>query len=392
MKKIIIALSALIMVTMAIFFIFFFDGSNNLNERNHEIDKSQGTRRMEDSIAEDRYYSPDASESENDGGLMDEVGLSQDAKRQSSTESLQNVEESTSLYTTIVKKQSYNIPIYMMLSRYGQGTIDQLLESGIQSGRLLTASNIDPKNTNKFDERIVKAFVDKAVSNKDDAGIFIIDWEKQLYDDLKLAASNKKFIAAEKEYVRLIKYIKSLRPNLRVGVYGLPFRVYESKTRNINGDGLKFTGILKHCDIITPSFYFMQTDEEVGKDKNLLIFKNNTEISLEYGAELNKPVVPFIWEIVHPNNKKFGGQLVPLTEFSEIMKFVSNHSYKGQKIQGFFWWTPHRLPNVYKSVLSNDTRFLEEKNEIKELIQSVSNANEARDVLTVEYVKGAFGK
>jgi len=260
--------------------------------------------------------------------------------------------------------------IYMMYNRYSSQTREKLRKLGVEPFMLIASSAIDPKKTNKFDSVSVRIFLDKYFPEKSHTGIFIIDWEKELYDWLKLPQTDERFVIAQNEYIGLVHFIRKLRPNLKIGIYGLPFRVYADKTRNINGPGFKFQKVLSVCDFVAPSFYFMNLDEEIGRKQHDLIFRNNIEIALEYGELLDKPVVPFIWELVHHNNKRFSNELIPLNEFIEKMDLIKSVNVNGRSINAVLWWTPSKLPTKY-------TNFSKSKS---------SNLVDVRDSISLNYL------
>jgi hypothetical protein len=277
---------------------------------------------------------------------------------------------------------SYHLPIYMLVNRYTDEYRRQLEENSVQPFILLTSSTIDPEDNNSINKKSINSFIMRAIPDSLTRALLIIDWEKDLYDYLKLPESNPKFKEAERAYIELIKYVLKLRPNLKIGVYGLPFRVYEKKIRDINGNNFKFSKILKHTHFITPSFYFMHVDAEKGEETNDLILKNNLEVAFEYGDKINKPIMPFIWEIVHPNNKKFGGTIVPKNEFNRAIKNMERFRYNNRKINGFIWWTPHKLPSVYNSLGTNEQR--------NGVLKADALIKENHGKTTLEYFRSAF--
>src|SRR5690606_12568763 len=113
-----------------------------------------------------------------------------------------------------------------------------------------------------------------------------------------------RFKNAEKQFIDLLRYIKGVRPNLKIGIYGIPFRTYYPSQLKWNGDR-KFDRLMSMSDIVFPSLYIIYPDKEKGKDANEQYLKDNLDVAFSYGERFNKPVIPFIWYIVHPNNKKY---------------------------------------------------------------------------------------
>ncbi|MNY23887.1 hypothetical protein D3C86_1575710 [compost metagenome] len=84
----------------------------------------------------------------------------------------------------------------------------------------------------------------------------------------------------------------------------------------------------------------MYPDRQIKKSRNEKYLKENLESALEYGIRLNMPVVPFMWSLVHPSNKLYGGQLVSKNEVVQNINFIKNFKYKNRSVSGIVWWDP----------------------------------------------------
>lgn len=135
----------------------------------------------------------------------------------------------------------------------------------------------------------------------------------------------------------MISDIKEFRPNVRVGIYGFPFTFFYDSQRKFNAD-YKLNQILELCDYISPSLYSQYPIKEIGQEKNDNFFRENLAYSLEVGAKLNKPVIPYVWHIVHPSNKKHGGEVLSVEEMVSNIEFIANFSSNGRKVEGVIWW------------------------------------------------------
>jgi len=183
------------------------------------------------------------------------------------------------------------------------------------------------------------------------------------------------FIEAEREFAIMINLIKELRPNVKVGIYGIPFRTYYSSQHRWNAND-KLDYILSLTDIIFPSLYILFPDKERGVELNDSYFKQNLDTAFDYAERLRKPVIPFVWYIVHTNNKKFGGELLGKSEMKRYLEYVRNYRRSSFKVQGIVWW---ETPTPY----------------INQTIKAPSHLNDEKiplenDVILREYIQHAF--
>src|SRR5690606_16326726 len=137
----------------------------------------------------------------------------------------------------------------------------------------------------------------------------------------------------------IINVIKKTRPNVKVGVYGLPFKFYYPSQRQYNANN-KLDVLLEQVDYISPSLYFDYPDMQRGASANRSFLKSNLDYVLSTGIRLNKPVVPFVWHMIHPSNKKFGGDLIDRDELHNHLNFIRNYTVSGRKVAGLLWWEP----------------------------------------------------
>jgi len=268
----------------------------------------------------------------------------------------------------LLANSTYSQENYAFFNRYNDNTQKYLKQRNFKSVKLITNSSIVDKNNN-INEKIIKQNLKRILLPTDD--LLVIDWEKEDFWNLKLRADSKEFIKAEKQFIRLIKIIRKNNPNIKIGIYGLPFKVYYNLNAGYNEKG-KFDKILSLVDVICPSFYFNFTDDIIGKEKNIEIITNQLINCLEYGERLNKPVIPFIWELIHPSTKDIGGTFVPKDEFKRHLKLIINFKFNNEnKISGLIWWSPGRASEIYGSLSKDNTL----------------SAREIRSRTLIEYVK-----
>jgi len=210
-------------------------------------------------------------------------------------------------------------------------------ERRFQNYRLIPQSYIDPKNEGLINFDLLERTICKFYPNIDMEDVVCLDIENKLFRDLlNNKRTHVKFQFAESEIVKMLKLVKTLRPRLKIGIYSLPTRYFYSNSQE--KDKTKFDNILKLCDVIFPSLYIFYPNDQIGNTKNLNYIKENLNQAFEYGGRLDKPVLPFMWSMIHPSNVKFSYKLLPKNDMDEYIKLISNYSYAGKKVAGIVWW------------------------------------------------------
>lgn len=270
--------------------------------------------------------------------------------------------------------QSNNQDIYFFNQRYNVATIDFLKSKNFKRVDIITNSSlVNSKGNLDFDN--ISKNLNKII--KSDTKLLVIDWEKDDFWNLKNKRGTASFKNSEKEFITLVKFIKTKYPNLNVGIYGLPFKVFYNKAAAYNEDK-KFDNILRTVDVICPSLYFDFLDKEKGADVNKLFLKNQLEVALDYGKRLNKKVLPFVWEIVHPSNKNYGGQLVPISEFKSKVNYICDFKHLNSSVSGFIWWAPGNATLGH---------FQKKSRSFSQNKRNQYDANVNRNGVTIDYVK-----
>lgn len=223
--------------------------------------------------------------------------------------------------------------IYYLKNIYNDSTI-KLIEnkSNFKDFKILIQHYIDSKNEGTIDYDRIKSFLDKHYPNLDSHETLCINLENIFYNDLQLNSCGKEYRRAIRNFKNLIKFVKSLRSNLQIGIYGLPYRTYY-ENQLVWNKGKKLDPILKLVDVIFPSFYIIYPKEKVGVNVNLKYLKKNLDVSLEYGKRLNKKVVPFMWHTVLTNS-----ELISFDDMECYLDYIKGYNYKGKQISGFVWW------------------------------------------------------
>ncbi|WP_298741186.1 hypothetical protein [uncultured Chitinophaga sp.] len=227
--------------------------------------------------------------------------------------------------------------IYIFPGYYTSKVRGYLLQNNCAEAHLLTYKGIDPDKDQQVDEDAIRKAAAEFYPGKDDGGLFIIDWEAQPFKDLReYDANDPRFKAAEAKYLQVVNTLKAFRPQLKVGIYGIPFRVLQAG--QLKQSSTKLDRLLSRCDVITPSLYIMRTDEEVGQQRNLNYLKQNVDLALSFGSRLKKPVAPFVWYKVHPGNKRFGMNTISRDKMQEYLRFLNTYTYQGTRLNGIVWW------------------------------------------------------
>ena len=191
-------------------------------------------------------------------------------------------------------------------------------------------------------------------------GILLLDWEGKIFTNLRRAsAGSARFKYSESQYLELIKTVKTVRPRLKVALYGLPFKISgkEQKQKALQSFG-KLNTILTQVDVIAPTVYISYPDEAVSAARNQRYLQDNLDLALAYGKQLNKPVIPLVWHRIHPAHKFFSRALIQPEVFGGYVKFIAQYSRQNYRVSGVMWWDDLKQKNRLKNAkgLSNWTQ------------------------------------
>src|SRR5690606_740775 len=110
-----------------------------------------------------------------------------------------------------------NVNLYSYYNLFSQG----YLESNYKKGHI--------------DLQKVKRSLEANYPNVNSTGNLILDFEGLVYHNLsKYKKESKQFLEAEKEFIDMVRLVKKLRPHLKIGIYGLPFRFYYNNQKKYN--------------------------------------------------------------------------------------------------------------------------------------------------------------
>lgn len=232
----------------------------------------------------------------------------------------------------------------------------------------LSMGMIDKNRDGVAELEVIKRYINKVYPNKDDSGLCVVDWEGVAIKQLKAFAKDTTQHPEQiNEYIKVVKTIKEMRPNVKVGVYGIPFRMWAYK--QLKNNPYKYENLfplLKISDFISPSVYHLYADSETPKHKNRLYFRKNIIIALKLGSKLNKPVIPYVGMRYYTKRSKYSWESVPIENFKEDMVFIKNLSFNSDKIKGFILWNGDRHARMKKLNRKNKNNLREEKSEFLE--------------------------
>lgn len=181
--------------------------------------------------------------------------------------------------------------------------------------------------------------------------MLVLDWEAGPFKWIRdYPETHRRFKYAEGQWIALINEVRKMRPNLKLGIYGMPFRAFNDWQKNNYNKPGALDNIISKIDIITPSLYIGYSDEERGRDFNEKYLKDMLDNAMIYAKRHNKPVMPFVWHRLITGNKVYPRGILQVNAYSDYIKFIKEYSNDGFKVNGVFMWddgfnTP-RLKNI----------------------------------------------
>ena len=210
------------------------------------------------------------------------------------------------------------------LSDAAQQYVDQL-GPRVMRIRLIANTHIDPDHDLKinFDR------VDAALANwfaPGYNGVICLDWEAEFFDALREGPTHINFQKALNKGVALINYVKTKRPNAKVGYYGMP-------TAHWNTDFQTLAPLFNAMDVLFPSAYLADT---MTYEENVVKLHSNVTLALQIAN--GKPVVVF----QSPRWAGRGGdradEIVDRDEFISIVRESFEIEVSGRRAAGVAIW------------------------------------------------------
>lgn len=198
---------------------------------------------------------------------------------------------------------------------------------------------IDRNRKNVIDKNQVEEGLNKMFPNKQDFGFLCVDLENKLYSDLRKSSNSADFRNALNEFCSLIDFIKSERPNVKVGIYGIPFS-FNYIFQKISNDFNKIEPLLAKVDFISPSLYMAYSEQQFSSENAKSFIESNLSLFLDYSKRANKPLYLYVWYKIHPSNKKYGLTNMSTNRMNLYLNTINNFRYNGRKVDGLIWWEP----------------------------------------------------
>lgn len=239
-------------------------------------------------------------------------------------------------YQPTAAQQNGRQQLYVCMENLTPASLALLQQNKVPIIKIIYQNFIDPDNDNRVDTDVLRKRITALFPNANDGGYGVIDWEAKGFFD-KLPANDPGFGQLANEYRTAIRTAKKLRPNVKWGFYGLPFRKYMSYNNEWRQRNMSVAPILKEADFIAPSLYAFFPDSLREKDNKDYV-EQNVSMALQIGKQLNKPVLPFVWNRWHDGNKQYGLKLIPVDEFQRLIQRILSVDYSGQKVAGVIWW------------------------------------------------------
>lgn len=255
--------------------------------------------------------------------------------------------------------------IFIQKNRYN---IEIQKNSRFENYKFFGKYYIDRYNQNIIDYNQVIEGVNLYYPNREDSGYLMIDLENQIYQNLKSKDSVLRGKAVNK-FKQLIGFIKSRRPNIKVGLYGIPFSFNYDFQKKYNHDHT-LEDLLKVVDFLSPSLYFSYSEQQ----QNIISLKKfaetNLQLFLDYGQRVNKPVYVYVWYSVHPYNKRYGGQIVSKERMECLLSILKTYKYNSKSVDGIIWWEPMKSEINKANIINYNKRTLSEQPSINEILSA----------------------
>lgn len=249
-------------------------------------------------------------------------------------------------------RRNFELYVFKSPTMFNQNTLEYFIKQDIKAAKLMTSSGFNPKGKGIDSSNIVR-YMKFFYPDTASSGTCVIDWEDSTFYNLRLDKSSVSFNSAVDSFTKVLKIMKQARPYVKVGIFDLPFDVFYP-TADIYNKNNKFDKLFEYCDFIAPEIFIDFPDKEIGHKRNITYIQHNLDVALQYGRRLKKPVIPFIWELIHPSNRKYGGMLIPRDEYESYAEFMIHYNYNGTNIKGFFLWTSSVPEQAYYKILSDN--------------------------------------
>lgn len=271
-----------------------------------------------------------------------------------------------------LKPNGLDLEVFVFYDRYGEQAKKYFDDHSFNASYLITRSMIDPNKTGQVHFSHLKVRINNLIPNKESRDAILIDWEEPFHLMKELYEDEKEFSLLLIQYIELVDYLRNLRPNAKIAIYGIPFSAYKVKWPPMQvNENNRFDPILRKVDFISPGIYLRHRDKEVGLKNNQTYISDNLDVSFKYAERLNKPVVPFVWPYIHPSNQKYAYKGLSISEIQNYLDSFFNYEYKedASKIFGIIWFD-NQFSSAQKKNLQEHQRTLKIRDSV--LINSLN--------------------
>lgn len=234
---------------------------------------------------------------------------------------------------TYLNSNAQNLKYFIQTNRYNN---ESLINRNILNYDFIGHAYIDKSNKGIIDYNSLKSRVLTLYPSRNSSSYLVLDVENKIYYDLQSSSKVKRQNAVAK-FVKMVNFVKELRPHLKVGIYGVPFRFNFDfqKNRNYLND---LRPLIKVSDFLAPDLYFSYSKSEQNNSKLINNMNENLDLFIKFAKSENKELIPFVWYRIHPYNKKFGNTDVDKDRMDILLDLIAKKQNQYSKLKGVFWW------------------------------------------------------
>lgn len=191
--------------------------------------------------------------------------------------------------------------------------------------RIISNSLIDPDHDLKPDWDLINNTVQNWYSPGYN-GVICLDWEAEFFEALKGGPEHENFQKAINKGIALVNYIKNLRPNAKIGYYGIP-------NPNWNVDPAHLAPLVNALDVMLPAVYMSDLNTY---QQNVTKLLANIQFAMERAN--GRPVVAFHSPRLAARGGIGGDDIVEREQFIEFVQKTFTVEYNGKRPSGIVIW------------------------------------------------------
>ncbi|KAB1230544.1 hypothetical protein [Chryseobacterium viscerum] len=273
---------------------------------------------------------------------------------------------------------------YYSLGKMGSNAENYLKSIGSEEVGFLDEGQFISKTNDKylFLPDLLEKEINRGIPDKNRKGLVYIDLEMPFED--MFGKDNKNAMKAMDYCLKVLRYAKKLRPNIKFGFYAIPFTSVWSPNEEFFAQQNKFAPLLKECDVFFPSLYtFYSNPAAILANGNYL--GNNIDGLLKLGIIYKKPVYVFMWHRYHNSNEKDSMKEIPDRIWKDQIETLASQNVNGKFVDGILWWgadayfydrpEAENMRKEFKGTLSNfiihnDETIIKKAKIINDILQS----------------------